>query len=156
MGNDFDGYLGLRLCADEDLQPNLVPIDYVINAMVMISNHPKMKDNTLQYFNIVNDSDSVTIGRIKELMCDFLNLKGVDLVSKEALNESPQTYIESLFDQRIEFQAPYIRERITFSTDQFRVFIPESELPPPNVDETFIASINAKFFDMHERNLGGH
>ena len=155
MGKDFDGYLGFRLCADENLQPNLVPIDYVVKAMLIISNHPNIDANTLQFFNIVNDADIVSIGRIKDILCDSLRFKGVDLVSKDVLNESPQTYLESLFDQRIEFQAPYLREEVTFSTNQFRAFVPENELPPPQVDESFIASINAKFFDMHERKLEG-
>ncbi len=153
-GPDFDGNLNIRLLANPDALPNIVPIDYVINAMNIIANKQDLISNDLKIFNIVNESPP-SLSLIHEIVCESLNIRGLDLVEQNAFDQSSMTSLEKVFARKFAFQMPYMNEDISFSNDRFRDVVSVEELSNPTIDGNFLRAINCIFFDRIEHKALG-
>jgi nucleoside-diphosphate-sugar epimerase len=152
LGEDFDGNLDIRFFAYPHSPVNLVPVDFVVDAMYGISRKPHLQTKELKIFNIVNEKPP-TMELIHRIGSESLNLRGIRFAKKEDFEQEPMSSVERIFDRRIVFQAPYTREIIHFSCDKFREVIGYEELPIPQVDADFLRNINKNFLEVHEANL---
>jgi nucleoside-diphosphate-sugar epimerase len=152
MGENFDGNVEVRFWCEPEAKLNIVPIDFVVEAMCLIARRNHLETETLKIFNIVNE-DPPDIGFIRDIMCESLKVTGIDTVHKSCFDKEPMTSLERLVERKIVFQAPYAREKTLFSVDNFRSMISKEELPAPNVDADFLRDINKTFIEAHEGKL---
>ena len=128
---------------------NIVPIDYVIKAMSIIANKLNLKTNDLKIFNIINETP-ITLGLIQEVVCESLNIRGLDLVEQNAFDHSSMNSLEKVFARKSVFQMPYMNEDILFSNDRFREVVSAEELSNPTIDGNFLRAVNRIFFEQIE------
>ncbi|MCP4216602.1 MAG: hypothetical protein GY765_18265, partial [bacterium] len=152
LGKNFDGNIDVRMWAAPKAYLNIVPLDFVVNAMSIISQKPAPLSKALQIFNIVNESPP-SIETVHRILCKSLSIKDFRLVSKDAFVKHPMNPVERLFDRRITFQAPYARESVTFNCEKFRQAVSYSQLPIPQTGAGFLQDINKNFLAYHMRKL---
>lgn len=145
-GPDFDGNMNIRVLGNPQALLNIVPIDYVITAMKIISNKQQLMTNALKIFNIINETP-ITLSLIQEIVCESLNIRGLDLVEQNAIDPSSMNPLEKVFARKSVFQMPYMNEDISFSNDRFRDVVSVEELSNPTIDGNFLRAINRTFFD---------
>lgn len=146
VGPDFDGNMNIRVFGNPEALVNIVPIDYVIKAMDIISNKPHLMTNDLKIFNIINETP-ITLSLIQQVVCESLNIRGVDLVEQSAVDPSTMNPLEKVFARKSVFQMPYMNEDISFSNDRFRDVVSVEELSNPTIDSDFLRAITLTFFD---------
>ena len=153
LGDDFDGNIGIRYWCIPESKLNVIPVDFAVNAMHLISVNQKLRSQKLKIFNIINEN-APSIRQITRIYCESLNITGIDLVSdKSIFDKEPMSPLERLFNRSIAFQAPYTRENVKFSVDHFRKVVPEEILPTPVVDDDFLRDINRHFIEAQEKKL---
>jgi nucleoside-diphosphate-sugar epimerase len=145
MGPDYDGTMNIRLMGDPDTRLNFIPVDYVVQAMQLLAEEPRTRTPTLKVFNIVNE-EPPTLGLVHKVFCQSLDIRGLTLVPPEEFDEQPMNRLERALARNVDFQAPYMSDDFTFSTANFRRFVPPEKLPNPTMDEDFLDTINRKFF----------
>jgi nucleoside-diphosphate-sugar epimerase len=148
-GPGFDRHINIRLLGNPETLPNIVPIDYVIEAMKIISNKQNLMTNDLKIFNIVNESPP-SLRLIRDMVCESLNISGLDLVEQNAIDQSSMNSLEKGIARKFAFQMPYMNEDISFSNDRFREVVSVEELSNPTIDGNFLRAINRTFFDQIE------
>jgi nucleoside-diphosphate-sugar epimerase len=152
MGDDFKGDIGVRFWCEPDAALNIVPIDFVVRGMLLLSRRRNLVGKSLKIFNLVNEN-APTINFIRDIMCESLGVTGIETVSKDAFDEEPMTPLEKLMERRIAFQAPYARERTQFSVTNLRRELGPDVLAPPVIDVHFLRHINEVFIRSHEQRL---
>jgi nucleoside-diphosphate-sugar epimerase len=152
MGEEYDGNIGIRFSCEPEAQLNIVPIDFVIDAMRLLANKKESINNDLKIFNIVNENPP-SINLIRDIICESLKVTGIETVDANAFEKEQMTSLERLVERRIVFQAPYARENTLFSVENFRALVSKDDLSPPNVDAEFLLDINRNFIEMHEKKL---
>jgi nucleoside-diphosphate-sugar epimerase len=145
-GNEGNRNLDLRIVADPNIRPNIVPIDFVIKAMDLIAKKQISATDELKVFNIVNEAPP-TLGLIHEMICESLNISGWHLVDQNAFDETSMSPLEKVLARKIAFQMPYINEDILFSNEKFREVVSTEELPNPVIDENYLRIINRIFLE---------
>lgn len=145
-GPDFDGHINIRILGKPEAYLNIVPIDYVIKAMRIISNKQKLMTNDLKIFNIVNEAPT-SLRLIREIVCESLNISGLELIEQDAIDQSSMNFLEKGIARKFAFQMPYMNEDISFSNDRFREVVSPEELSNPAIDSNFLRAINRTFFD---------
>ena len=140
-GVQFNGNVQTRLLGNSETPLNLIPIDFVVDGMLHITDHPHLVVNGLKVFNITNEA-APTLGQVHEAVTKSLNIHGLDLVSQADLDAKVMHPIEKIINRRISFQAPYMYETIHFSTECFRQYISKEMLPPPTVDVDYLIQLN--------------
>ncbi len=92
---------------------------------------------------------------LHRVVCEDLDLSGVELAEKAEFERDPMDAAERLFYRRIVFQAPYLYyPEQSFSTSKLRELVPRDELPPPIVDADYLHRINRFFFDTLDEEFG--
>lgn len=152
MGDDFNGNIGVRFWCETDSALNIVPIDFVVRGMLLLSRRPNLVAKNLKIFNVVNEN-APTIEFIRDIMCESLGVTGIETVPKEAFDGEPMTPLEKLVERRIAFQAPYARERTQFSVRNLRRELGPDLLAPPVIDVDFLRHINEVFIRSLEQRL---
>ncbi len=147
IGEQFDGNVHTRLLGNPDTPLNLIPIDFVVDGMLNVTQQSQLATQGLKLFNITNEA-APTLGQVHEAVTKSLNIHGLDLVSQADLDAKEMHPIEKIINRRISFQAPYMYEMIHFSTDCFRQYVPKETLPTPNVDVDYLIRLN-------ENSMGG-
>lgn len=150
MAGAFDGNVQTRLLGDPTNPLNLVPIDFVVDAMILLAQNNQLKKQTLKVFNLVNEAPP-TIGTVQEAVTSSLNINGLDLVSQSDFDLEPMTAVEQKINRRISFQAPYMHEEIRFLTSCFRKYVSKDALPPPSVDVDYLKRLNKIFLSDQEK-----
>ncbi|MCB0026626.1 MAG: SDR family oxidoreductase [Anaerolineales bacterium] len=144
-GAAFDGHIDVRMMADPDTRLNFVPVDYVVEAMLQLSQIPALATEDLKVFNIVNE-DPPTLGFVHHHLCDSLGVTGFDVVREEDFGEATSRF-ERALARNIAFQTPYMSDDIGFDTTAYRRYVPAQTLPNPVIDHQFLGAINKRFFD---------
>jgi nucleoside-diphosphate-sugar epimerase len=152
LREDFDGNLDMRALACPHYPVNIIPVDFVVEAMYRISRKPQLQTKELKIFNIVNEKPP-DMDLLIRIVSESLNIRGITLVPKEDFDRQPMSNLEKLFEKRITFQAPYAYEHILFTCDNFREAVSHKEMPTVQIDEDFLRNINKNFLEVHEANL---
>ncbi|NOU18580.1 MAG: NAD-dependent epimerase/dehydratase family protein [Bacteroidales bacterium] len=145
MGSSFDGNIDVRFICNANICLNLVPMDYITNSMLALANKKELVTNELKIFNIINEN-APNIGEVQQLLCKDLRISGFNMIEEEEFNKNPPSPLEKLFDRKLVFQAPYMREDVRFSNENFRKHLTFDEIPTPIMDENFLHTINEDFF----------
>jgi nucleoside-diphosphate-sugar epimerase len=152
LRNSLDANLGgrlrgrdmnLRVEGRADTELNLVPVDFVVQAMTLLADSPL---NGNRIFHITNEAPP-TLDVARDCLERDLDVTGFHLVDAQNFDELPITSFEKLVRLSIEFQTPYMWTEPTFSTDALRSVLSEEVLPPPCVDMTMLHKLNRWFFE---------
>ena len=144
---DFDKDLRLRLDADPELGLNVVPVDFVVEAMWAIAAHG---DPGIAVYHITNDN-TATLEVLFDDGARALGITGARLSRKHDYGARPKTTTEKLLHRRIEFQVPYMLRSMRFDTANFRRLVPIEALPAPVPDQAFMARCNSYCLAAMER-----
>ncbi len=147
LAENFDRNLRIRIRARPDAPLNLVPVDFVVEAMWRLSCIDR-RDAVV--FNIVNETP-VLVSDLFHYACEELRVTGIDLVEEASFRQRPMTTFERLFDRRTRFQAPYLLDTPTFRTTHFRSLIPQHALPCAQVDQSLMSKMNQYHLGILER-----
>ncbi|MGD9169594.1 MAG: SDR family oxidoreductase, partial [Candidatus Thiodiazotropha sp.] len=151
LRNSLDANLGgrlkgrdmnLRVEGRADTELNLVPVDFVVQAMVLLADSPL---NGKRIFHITNESPP-TLDLARDCLSLDLDVTGFHLVDAKSFDEMPMTAFEKMVRLSIEFQAPYMWTEPQFSTASLRSVLSEAVLPPPCIDMTMLRKLNGWFF----------
>lgn len=146
-GAAFDGLVNTRLVGNPGAPANFVPVDYVVNTMLLLAQQPALETPSLKIFNIVNENPP-SVGLVHEVLCETLAIRGLTLVPPEQFEMGGATRLERALARNVAFQMPYMHEEIRFSTAALREVLSYSVLPVPQVDVRFLTAINEAFFSM--------
>ena len=146
MGEAFDGNLKIRIPGSYDTRINFVPIEYVSKAMLLIVDEPKLVNDKLKVFNIVNENP-VPMSLLHKVASASLGVYGIQIVPPAEFEKAPQSKLERILARCTAFQLPYMNEELHWSMVKFRQLITETQLPPLAMDEAFLSAINKIFFD---------
>jgi nucleoside-diphosphate-sugar epimerase len=141
---NFDGNVNTRLIGDDGIFLNLIPIDFVVNAMHQLAQTPSLNGARLKVFNVVNEQPPM-VKLIHETVTNSLQMTGLEFVDRGVFETREMSNMEAIINRRIAFQAPYMHETIHFQSDCFRSLIPEDVLPTPVVDMDYLMQINDIF-----------
>jgi hypothetical protein len=142
LGDTFDRNLHLRILANPAVRLNVVPVDFVIEAMWRIAwHHPQ--DSWI--FNITHDQPPL-LDFLFEQACRPLLVKGIELVDASAFNRCPMTGLERIFNRKTQFQAPYLLDGPLFDNSHFRALVPTTVLPCPKADEEQMERVNEYYY----------
>jgi thioester reductase-like protein len=138
FGPDFDRNLRLRVAADPDLRLNLVPVDYVIDAMICIADQ---EISGTPIFNITHSTGN-QLSMLFERGTKALALEGIQLSDKHDFRRRPKSSFERLFDRLILFQAPYLLESLSFDTTNYAQVVPGRLLHAPILSSEYFDRMN--------------
>jgi nucleoside-diphosphate-sugar epimerase len=151
LRNSLDANLGgqqkgrdmnLRVEGRAEAELNLVPVDFVVQAMMLLADSPLLGN---RIFHITNETPP-TLDIARSCLAQDLEVTGFHLVEAESFNEVPMTSFEKLVRLSIEFQTPYMWTEPSFSTDTLRNVLPTDVLPPPRIDEAMLHKLNRWYF----------
>jgi thioester reductase-like protein len=123
----------LRLPLTGEEPRNLVPVDWVAQAMVQIVNRPQRHGRT---YHLVA-REPVRAAELKEIAVELLGIDGVRWAGTGPL-EAP-TALEEMFLDHIREYWPYFRADPTFDCRQTVAALPD--LPPPRLDRALLARL---------------
>jgi thioester reductase-like protein len=98
-------HLPLRVVGSETTTLNFVPIDYVVDAMVVIAANPNSAGGTYHLVNPAPTENRLWLSRI----CRVLRVEGIQLVSEDSFLTSPMTKLEALFQKQMAFYYQYLQ-----------------------------------------------
>lgn len=146
LGRQFDRNLRLRVRARPETGLNLVPIDFVVEAMWRVSRASRQGI----IFHLANEAP-VPVSDLFRYACEELGVTGIDLVGEDSFQVRPMTSFERLFERRTRFQAPYLLDGPWFDTTQFRACVPPHVLPCPAIDAAFMRRVNRYYLTVLNR-----
>ena len=98
-------HLPLRVLGAEAQTLNFVPIDYVVDAMLAISERPDSIGNTYHLANPVPTENRLWLPSI----CRLLRVDGIRLVEQNSFLKNPMSKLESLFQKQMAFYYQYLQ-----------------------------------------------
>lgn len=143
---DFDGNLALRMIGDPQVTPNIIPVDFLVDAMTAIAADTALQNSDLKIFNIAND-DPPSLASIIEVGCESLDVHGFELVPASEMGPDGMSRLERSLAKLIAFQAPYLMETMTFELVKFKRQIKDVDMASGRTDPAFISMINEIFLD---------
>ncbi len=151
LGDHFDRHLHLRILAKSTVRLNVVPIDFVVEAMWRLS---RSERGAAWIFNITNDHPPL-LEYLFAQACKPLAVTGITLVDEAAFQQQPMSGLERIFNRKTQFQAPYLLNGPLFDNRNFRALVPEVILPCPGADETLMRRVNEFYYrEVLDRQFG--
>jgi nucleoside-diphosphate-sugar epimerase len=126
--------LPLRLETNNDEGINLVPIDFVINAIEHIIKQP----NNGSIYHIASKKH-VTIAQLINYTQKYFNITGIMPVNTGFFFKENKTPLEYLFDKYTESYLPYMRDSRKFSTKNTDAILNLSDINCPVFDYRLFA-----------------
>ena len=133
----------LRLQTRPELTLNMVPVDFVVEAMWLLSRAAAKPGGI---FHIVNDVP-VSLAELHAGIARMPGLAQVELVDAAAFRDNPRTSHERAFERMTHFEAVYLGAETRFDSTQFRRVVPVARLPCPAIDAALLERINHAFLD---------
>lgn len=151
LGDGFDRDLRLRILADKDGRLNVVPVDFIVEAMWRIAQQG-VDDPWI--FNLTNEQPPL-LEFLFSQACAPLWVTGIHLVDSLSFTHRPMSGVERIFNRKTRFQAPYLLDTPAFDNRNFRALVPEALLPCPRIDETLLRRVNEYYYrDVLDRRFG--
>jgi thioester reductase-like protein len=126
-------FLPLRLPLSGEELRNLVPVDWVAQAVVRIVNDPLRQGRT---YHLVA-REPVSMREIEAVAAEVLGIDGVRWAGPGPLSDP--SGLESLFLQQVRDYWPYLRGDPVFDDSNTRAALPD--LPAPKMDRTLLARL---------------
>ncbi len=143
IGPSFDRDLRLRVIADPSLPVNVVPVDFVTEAMWRIAESERSAGGI---YNITS-AHTVELATLFRSATESLKVDGITLSTNHDFEAQPITMAERLFRRRMKFQEPYFLRCSHFDTADFRRNVTESEMSSPMVEPDYLARCNQYCLD---------
>ena len=105
-----NGRKKMRVPGDPNASVNLVPIDYVADAIVEIS---EKKEAVGRIFHIVNPKPPI-LGELRDSFVSILGIKGINLSIKGEIEDKNLNTIERLFLRQTKTYYPYLFSGLRF------------------------------------------
>lgn len=151
LGESFDRNLRLRILAGAAVRLNVVPIDFVVEAMWRIA---CIEPPGAWIFNLTNDHPPFLHDLFTDA-CAPLGVSGIELVDPASFAQQPMSGLERIFNRKTQFQAPYLLDGPQFDNSHFRALVPETILPCPPADAALMRRINEYYYhDVLDRQFG--
>jgi nucleoside-diphosphate-sugar epimerase len=151
LGDSFDRDLRLRLLAEKAGRLNVVPVDFVVEAMWRIACR-ELEGPWI--FNLTNDRPPL-LEFLFSQACAPLSVSGIHLVDSLSFTHQPMSGVERIFNRKTRFQAPYLLDTPVFDNSNFRTLVPETTLPCPRVDEALMRRVNEYYYqDVLDQRFG--
>jgi thioester reductase-like protein len=126
-------FLPLRLPLSGEELRNLVPVDWVSQAIARIVNDPRRQGRT---YHLVA-RETVSMRAIKAVAAEVLGIDGVRWTGPSPLSDP--SGLESLFLQQVRDYWPYLRGDPVFDDRNTRAALPD--LPAPKMDHPLLARL---------------
>lgn len=153
LGPRFDRNLRTRILAQPQVQLNVVPVDFVVEAMWRIA-RAECQDPFI--FHLVHDTPT-PLAELFHRACEPLAVEGIELVGEEAFRQRPMTSLERIFNRKTQFQAPYLLESPRFDQTNFRTLVPAVALRCPPIDRALLQRVNEYYYrEVLDRQFGRH
>lgn len=133
--------LPLRIVGAATKTLNMVPVDYVIDAMYRIA---KQRDSSGQIYHIVNPRPPENRVWLQEL-CQTLGITGVRFVAGNEFVASPMNLIEKLFSRRMAFYAQYLDGEPIFDTTNLKTALSGTGIRCPHLDARMMKTMIAYY-----------
>jgi thioester reductase-like protein len=151
VGDYFDRNLHLRILAGSMVRLNVVPIDFVVEAMWRLSCSER---GDAWIFNLTNDHPPL-LDYLFSQACAPLSVSGIRLVDETAFAQQPMSGLERIFNRKTQFQAPYLLDGPLFDNRNFRALAPEAVLPCPGADKMLMRRVNEFYYhEVLDRQFG--
>lgn len=112
---------------------NLVPIDFVVSACLLI----RAEGQPGRIYHIANDRP-VTLGELIDFIEDVMQIRGVSIASARSLAEFPENVLERRFRSLMKVYLPYLRDDRVFSLDNSRAILQQHGVGIPTVDRAML------------------
>ncbi|MGI8782499.1 MAG: SDR family oxidoreductase [Acidobacteriota bacterium] len=129
--------LPLRIVGAASKTLNMVPVDYVIDAMISIGVGRNSLGKTYHVVNPVPPENRVWL---REL-CRTLGVTGVRFVADHEFQNSPMTFIEKLFSRKMAFYAQYLDGEPVFDTTNLGAALQGTGIECPRLDKRMMQMI---------------
>jgi thioester reductase-like protein len=151
LGESFDRNLRLRILAEAAVRLNVVPVDFVVEAMWRVA---RSAPCTEWIFHVTNDHPPF-LDFLFAQACAPLSVTGIELVDAGAFQRQPMSGLERIFNRKTQFQAPYLLDGPTFDNVNFRTLVPETVLPCPRADASLMRRVNEYYYrEVLDRQFG--
>ncbi|NQV36249.1 MAG: SDR family oxidoreductase, partial [Phycisphaeraceae bacterium] len=119
----------LRVIGNPEATKNLVPADYVAQAMwhILLQGHTGT-------FHLTHPNP-VPMSLLRDRVKRVFEVAGACLVSVEAFEKNPPTRLESLYQKAGNYYEPYLREEPVFDRTRTEKALAESGLDVPDIDD---------------------
>jgi len=121
--------LALRLPLTGEEMQNLVPVDWVAQALVQLVQRPMWHGHT---FHLVA-REGVRLNAIKVVIEELLSLEGIQWAGTELLDPTP---LEERVVEHLRVYWPYLHSNLVFDCHNISLALPE--LPPPRFDRDLL------------------
>jgi hypothetical protein len=141
-------HLPLRVLGVAGQTLNFVPIDYVVNGMVEISQRADSIGGTYHLANPVPTENRVWLFNI----CRVLGVEGIQLVGQNSFLKTPMNKLEALFQKQMAFYYQYLQGEPRFDCRRTLEALKNSGIECPRVTVEFIDKMMGWYVDF----LNGH
>jgi thioester reductase-like protein len=136
-------HLPLRVLGLENQTLNFVPIDYVVDGMVAISQRSDSAGRTYHLANPVPTENRVWLPNI----CRILRVEGIQLVGEKSFLKMPMTKLEALFQKQMAFYYQYLQGEPRFDCSRALQALKNTGIECPRVTVEFIDKIAGWYVD---------
>ncbi len=153
FANKLDGLMEipLRIVGRATQTLNMVPVDYVIDAIHTISRHRESVGRT---FHVVNPTP--TINRVwLETLCKTIGITGVKFVNQHEFQRNPMNMLERLFSRKMAFYSMYLSGEPTFDDSNTRSLLCSTGIECPLLDQNFMQRGIRYYLQLVEPSLVG-
>ena len=138
--------LPLRVLGVENQTLNFVPIDYVADGMLEISNRADSIGGTYHLSNPIPTENSFWLPNI----CRILGVEGIRLVGENSFAKTPMTKIEALFQKQMAFYYQYLQGEPRFDCRRALEALKNTGIQCPQVTVEFISKMMGWYVDFLE------
>ncbi len=135
--------LPLRVLGSLTSTLNFVPIDYVTEGMIEISNRPDSAGRTFHMANPDATPNSLWLG----IVCDQLGVEGIRFVDSSSFEDEPMTRLEALFHRQMAFYNQYLEEEPQFDCTNALEALAATSIRCPKVSDEFARKMTGWYID---------
>jgi thioester reductase-like protein len=137
-------HLPLRVPGAEGQTLNFVPIDYVVDAMLVISERSDSVGNTYHLANPVPTENRLWLLNV----CRLLRVDGIQLVEPISFLKTPMSKVETLFQKQMAFYYQYLQGGPRFDCRRAIDALKSTDVECPRVTGEFIEKMVGWYVNM--------
>jgi nucleoside-diphosphate-sugar epimerase len=137
-------HLPLRVLGAETQTLNFVPIDYVVDAMVAISERPDSVGNTYHLANPDPTENRLWLPNV----CRLLQVDGIHLVEPNCFLKTPMSKLETIFQKQMAFYYQYLQRGPRFDCRRALDALKNTGVECPRVTAEFIDKMVGWYVNM--------
>lgn len=135
--------LPLRVRGVETQTLNFVPVDYVVEGMIAISQRPGSEGGTYHLTNPTATENRVWLPNI----CRLLRVEGIHFVGEDSFLKTPMTKLEALFQKQMAFYYQYLQGEPRFHRHRAAEALRDTGIECPPVTVEFITRMIGWYVD---------